>query len=447
MDKINNNYKLGNFNLFDLIIISLSVLAIFSFFFGFIFKENSAGAGGLNGDFKNTWLNINTFLKFDLKTALDFVANGDRDFYVSSRTPVLYILNAKINPFTYSIETFLRSIFLFSFFGFLALYYSLVIKYPDTQKKLILILASCLLLSPYYRTSGYWGNEENYASVSLVFSLYFFHQFSKVIGDNKIKYLNLFLTILFSSLCVYFDQKLVIIPLIIFVEIYLSNNNINYKIFAVFFYFIFALPFVYLIFQWKNIIPTGDGVGRGVGKQFLIHHPMYASTIISFYLLPILAFEDKIKNKIKNFFNNKFNCYALALCLIYLVLLFYFEKINLASHPINYGLGVAGKFAKIFISNLFLQNIFIFFFSLFSFFIIILYVEKKPLKFLFFLYLIIMSLFTLPMYQEYFDPLILIFCFLFLGKKIKINRFNTIFLFIYLFSFLVIANFYYSKIV
>ena len=117
MNKINNNYKLGNFDLFDSIIISLSVLAIFSFFFGFIFKENSAGAGGLNGDFKNTWLNINTFLKFDLKTALDFVANGDGNFYVSSRTPALYIINAKINPFTYSIDAFLRSIFLFSFYA------------------------------------------------------------------------------------------------------------------------------------------------------------------------------------------------------------------------------------------------------------------------------------------------------------------------------------------
>ena len=384
MNKINNYYKSVNLNLCDLIIILLSILAISSFFFGFVFKENSAGAGGLNGDFKNTWLNINTFLKFDLKTALDFVADGDENFYKSSRTPVLYIINAKINPFTYSIEAFLKSIFLFSFFGFLALYYSLIVKYPDTQKKLILLLASCLLLSPYYRTSGYWGNEENYATVSLVFSLFFFHQFSKIINNNKIKYLNLFLTILFSSLCVYFDQKFVIIPLIILIEIYLSNNNINLKIFTTVVYFIFALPFLYLVFQWKSIVPTNDALGRGVGKQFLIHHPMYASTIISFYLLPILSFKNKLKNRIKYFFSSKSNRYALVFCLIYLILLFYFEKINLASHPLNYGLGVASKFARIFLSNNLLQNIFIFFCSLFSFYIIILYLEKSFLKIIFF---------------------------------------------------------------
>lgn len=444
MNKINNNYKLGNFNLFDSIIISLSVLAIFSFFFGFIFKENSAGAGGLNGDFKNTWLNINTFLKFDLKTALDFVANGDGNFYVSSRTPALYIINAKINPFTYSIDAFLRSIFLFSFFGFLALYYSLIVKYPDTQKKLILILASCLLLSPYYRTSGYWGNEENYATISLVFSLFFFHQFSKTTDNNKIKYLNLSLTILFSSLCVYFDQKFVIIPLIILLEIYLSENSNNLKIFSTIVYSVLAFPFLYLILQWKSIVPPLDSQSRGVGGGILIHHPMYASTIISFYLLPILAFEDKLKNRVKNFFNEKSNYYALAFCLIYLILLFYFEKINLNAQPLHYGLGVASKFARTFLANNLLQNIFIFFCSLFSFFIIILYVEKKFSKFIFFSYLIIMSLFTIPIYQEYFDPLILIFCFLFLSKKIKINKFNTTFLFFYLFSFLVVANFYYN---
>ena len=444
MNKINNNYKLGNFDLFDSIIISLSVLAIFSFFFGFIFKENSAGAGGLNGDFKNTWLNINTFLKFDLKTALDFVANGDGNFYVSSRTPALYIINAKINPFTYSIDAFLRSIFLFSFFGFLALYCSLIVKYPDTQKKLILILASCLLLSPYYRTSGYWGNEENYATISLVLSLFFFHQFSKTINSDKIKYLNLFLTILFSSLCVYFDQKFVIIPLIILLEIYLSENSNNLKIFSTIVYSILAFPFLYLILQWKSIVPPLDSQSRGVGGEILIHHPMYASTIISFYLLPILAFEDKLKSRIKNFFNERSNYCALAFCLIYLILLFYFEKIDLTAQPLHYGLGVASKFARTFLANNLLQNIFIFFCSLFSFFIIILYVEKKFSKFIFFSYLVIMSLFTIPIYQEYFDPLILIFCFLFLSKEIKINRFNTTFLFFYLSSFLVVANFYYN---
>ena len=156
MNKINNYYKSVNLNLCDLIIILLSILAISSFFFGFVFKENSAGAGGLNGDFKNTWLNINTFLKFDLKTALDFVADGDENFYKSSRTPVLYIINAKINPFTYSIEAFLKSIFLFSFFALFArslftIAFLIAVHEPQTtflkQFSVILSFCSSLYLS------------------------------------------------------------------------------------------------------------------------------------------------------------------------------------------------------------------------------------------------------------------------------------------------------------
>ena len=50
--QINNYYKF-----FSLILILISA---FSFFIGFIYGENSAGAGTLEGDFKNTWKNLAT---------------------------------------------------------------------------------------------------------------------------------------------------------------------------------------------------------------------------------------------------------------------------------------------------------------------------------------------------------------------------------------------------
>ena len=104
------------------ILIFFSIFILSTFFLGFNYDENSAGAGGFDGDFANTWRNLNTFLNFNLLNVLEKIAdtdNIDRQFYMSSRTPLLYILNAYLNPFTYSQIAFRYSIFILSLIGFL----------------------------------------------------------------------------------------------------------------------------------------------------------------------------------------------------------------------------------------------------------------------------------------------------------------------------------------
>ena len=86
--QINSHYKLFSF--------ILIFLSISSFFVGFIYGENSAGAGTLNNDFQQFWKNLNTFINNDLNRALVFTTVHDPDYYKSSRTPLLYILNAFI---------------------------------------------------------------------------------------------------------------------------------------------------------------------------------------------------------------------------------------------------------------------------------------------------------------------------------------------------------------
>ena len=60
--RINNHYKTISF-----VLVFLSVL---SFFIGFIYGENSAGAGTFSGDFVDLWKNLQSFLNNDLKTAI-----------------------------------------------------------------------------------------------------------------------------------------------------------------------------------------------------------------------------------------------------------------------------------------------------------------------------------------------------------------------------------------
>ena len=91
--------------------IFLILLSISSFFIGFIYGENSAGAGGLDGDFVNTWKNLQLFLNNDISTAVLITTSADQEIFVSSRTPLLYILHKLFNPFVKNEIIFIRSVF------------------------------------------------------------------------------------------------------------------------------------------------------------------------------------------------------------------------------------------------------------------------------------------------------------------------------------------------
>ena len=94
--------------------------------------------------------------------------------------------------------------FIFSIFGPIFFYQFLKNKFIEIDKKILFLIASILYLSPYYRTSAYWGLNENYGIVVSILSFLIF-----VKKKNNFNILNVFLLIFFSSLTVYFDLKLV----------------------------------------------------------------------------------------------------------------------------------------------------------------------------------------------------------------------------------------------
>ena len=122
-------------------------LIIFSFFYGFYSNENSVGAGGYNGDIIWILENIEIFKNNSLK---DSILNEN---LFGNRTPLIYVINELINPFFYEYEKYRVSIFLLSLIGPIILYLCLRIRFPQTNKDLIILLSSLILLSPYYRTS------------------------------------------------------------------------------------------------------------------------------------------------------------------------------------------------------------------------------------------------------------------------------------------------------
>ena len=185
-------------------------LILYTFIVGFITNENSAGGG--ESDLITIWNNQKIFINNSLVDAI-----GNKEYF-DSRSPVAYILHKYLNPFTDNIENYRKTIFLISSI-FPVLFYFYLKKKFNINKILLALLSSLVLLSPYFRTSSYWGLEENYGLILLLLSSYLILKYKNFRKDFLTLNKNLFFIFLIcfsSSLTFYFDQKLIIIPLICF---------------------------------------------------------------------------------------------------------------------------------------------------------------------------------------------------------------------------------------
>lgn len=421
--------------IFSIILISL-IFVIFCF--GFFLGENSSGSGGYDGDLFYIWNNQLTFKNFSLKEAINFTAEYNPKFYQSSKMPMSYILNKYLNPFLFNIENFRLTVFILSCLTPFFLYLTLKEKYTSSNKYDLLLISFFLFLSPYFRTSGYWGLEENYGTLTAIISYYFFYSYKK---NENIKEFEVFYKILlftfFSSLCVYFDQKLLIIPLICYLQIFFSKKRKYEKILVSFFYILFSLPCLYLIYRWKSIMPVSDSIHRNFG-QLSFQNIGFTISIFSFYLFPLLFLKEK-KFSIREVLYSKLNILILLSTVIYIIYLIFFYETKL--------LGLGGGAVIKFISLIFNHNsaIKIFFaISLIPSIILILaFFHKNKFDLLILFFFLILSLIISPLYQEYFDPLIVLIALFFFKVPLIINFKNNLIFLSYYFITLIGSIFYY----
>lgn len=435
-----NNKKIFNY-LFNIIIF----IPFFSYILGFYLDENSAGMGSSAGDI--TWIqsNINIFLQNDLLDAI-FHPN-----LFGNRPPLIYILNKFLNPFFSDFEKYRLVVFFISLLGPIFFYKFLRIRFSETDRKLLFLLASTIYLSPYYRTSGYWALNENYAIFSMILSFLFLEKFLKF--ESK-KLLNIILVTFFSSLSLYFDQKFLIVPLVCFFSIIFKETHKKYKVIAFFTYLILSIPYLYLIFRWKGIVPPATQIANPNTitsiediKNIYFIHIGYSATLISFYLLPLLLFTGsymEIKKRLKEFIFNKKAIFLTLIPVVYITIIYLnlnFEKITVTDYWLGYG--VIHKLTILVTNEIFLREIITYIFFFFSFMLILYfcYLDKKD--FFLITYFILISLFLWPLMQEYFDPIVLIIA-VALFKSLKIiNKLNLSILILYHVIFLTIANIYY----
>ena len=412
----------------------LILFSLSSFIYGFVIREDSAGGGKF--DFLNTWTNQKIFNENTTIASIKNTKTSEIKLSINSHFPSSYIINKFLNPFSKNKENFLISIFILNIF--LPIIFFLILKknYKKQNLYLLACFSSIIYLSPYYRTSSYWAGMENYGLLMMVISYYFYSTYLKEV-NNKKKYILIFS--IFSCLCVYFDQKLALIPLIYsYLFLKHENNKINISLYIII-NFILSLPVFSLIYYWGSLISPHDTISRSFGKLYL-EQIGYFFSITSFYLIPyIFIFHKKIFQFVMS--NKKYFMILFFLFSVYLILIFLF--------PTNYfqwehlGKGWAHKLSRLIFEDEFSQKIFlyfIFFISIFSFFAV---AQKRILLIFFVIFFIPISLLILPFFQEYLDPLVFIFLSLFFYNNDELN--NRLVKSHYLFSltFLIFANLYY----
>ena len=208
---------------------------------------------------------------------------------------------------------------------------------------------------------------------------------------------------------------------------------------------VFSLPYIYLIILWDNIIPPNFAAGRGLGSGFFFGNIGYLSTMIAFYLFPLLFFkEKKILELIKDFFSHKGNYFLISLFFVYLFYLINFYDFE---NQMMIGKGFVHKFSIVLFDNYTLQKIFTYFSFFISWIILLIFTGRNLQVALILLYFFLLSITSSWLLQEYIDPLIMIMAFTFFSSKLLINNRNSIFLFCYLSVLLVSSNIYYFNLI
>ena len=169
-------------------------LILTSYFLGFFLRENAAGGG--EEFYQLSWPIIQNFKENFLVTLRDYGNFGD--FTI----PFLHIVNAYINPFTNNAYEFQLFNTVASFFIIFVFFFALKNNFTNLKIVDVLMTSSIFLILPLFRTSAFWGKNENYGWFFLILALYFFLKIKKDILKNEknSKLTNIFL-FCFTSAC------------------------------------------------------------------------------------------------------------------------------------------------------------------------------------------------------------------------------------------------------
>ena len=400
-------------------------LVFISFFLGYVLRENSVGGGP--EFYELSWPIIQSFKEDFLFTINNYATFGD------GTIPFSHIINAYLNPFSDIDTNFQLSVTVISFVIFCI--FTLILKkvFSDINFIDILLTSSVILLLPFFRTSAFWGKNENYGWLFFMLALYFFFEIKKNITkvpENK-DLLNVVLFCFTSACALYARQSLVFLPISYLLYLFVNKADKKIIITSIISFTVFSIPGLILIFVWgdiygygtKTLTPAllyGDGDWL-LPKNILKSFPIILS-FFGFYLLPILVIEF-FNSATRDFFNKYYKSFVFAL-----IIFIFLWQVNLLDYLGNY-IRAGGAILKL---NYLIQKnnfLLLLIFSSLGFSILIRFIkEDTKNNIIMILPIIIIYGFRNAniQFQEYYEPLVLITFFLALKTDLHKIYFKNI---------------------
>ena len=406
-----------------------SLLIFVTFFLGYFLVEDSSGGGSIDL--------ITIFRNFQLFESNNLFNNFPWNEYKSTSLPLYYITSSFLFDFNESKDLSFFNLILATF-CFYVFYNTLKISFPKKKnlfkKHHLCLLASVIFLSPYLRTSTFWGLEEVIGILIMLISIYYFK-----LNEIKKSSYTLFLCIFFTCLAFYCRQSYIFLLSFIFFSLIDYKKVFGKTNFLIVFYFIiFLIPALYTFFIWKSVFPPIDAAHDRL-KLLLLYHLPYIFNIILIYIIPFILLQNL--NEIKKFLIS--NKYLFLIAFLLNLLLFNFIEIS------SNGGGAMSKIMIILLGKGIIFNLIFSLTSSISFFLIYFICLNSKKLTIFFISIIFTFLNISTIFQEYFDPIVFVFLLVFFPyKKLnygQINRF-TFLTAIYYSAFLISALFYYYKI-
>ena len=421
----------------------ICLISVF-FFLGYFLRENAVGGGP--EFYALSWPIIQSFREDFLFTIKNY--GSFRDYTL----PFSHILNAYINPFSNDIKDFQLSITIISFaiFFIFALVFKKFFKHINFVD--ILLTSSVILFLPFFRTSAFWGKNENYGWLFFILALYFFSEIKKDISKNpnNKNILNIIFFCFTSACALYARQALAFLPISYLLYLFFYNANKKIVIISIISFAIFAIPGFLLMWTWGDVYPTmpvglaphGGFIGGWIHTNHILKNLPILLSFFGFYLLPILMVEF-LNLGFKDFFNKYFKSFLFALTVF-----IFFSQIDLLNYLGNYTMagGVILKVNYLIQKNNFLLLLV---FSSIGFSVLMqLFKEDTKNNMVILLPMIIIYSFPKLLYQEYVEPLILIIFFLALKTNLQKIYFKNIslsnFIFLSYFVIYLIGSIYFK---
>ena len=337
------------------------------------------------------------------------------------------MLNVKINYHIFDKKDFINAFFLYSFLVPIFFYLALRYNFKNVPKYKIYLIVSLIFISPFFRTSSYWGLQENLA--------YIFFFLTLITYQSSIKIVKKYFTIFLAFLSFYADQKFLIIPIIFFFFFFDFSkkifNNFFLNLRLVFFCFFLIIPALLIFYKWGGI--SGP---QGNPSSFRLDNILVFIQSIAIYILPVIFLQNNIFGKILKIAKIK----NLLIVILYLIF-YFFIKNYFFIDDLPVGGGWSYKIYLLIKKNsLFFADIFYFLSSFFCFCLLLIYLNITKLNFIkiiIFIYYIFMSAGINILFQEYFDPIFNLMIIFYLNRNffVNLNFFKLILINLYYFFF------------